>query len=382
MPPQVLLALLGVSLLGFVVTALAVPLVIRVCERHGWVQHPGGRRLHARATANVGGIAIYLGFSLALLASLGVSLVIPELRRSPFEWLRLGLVILGGTLIFLVMWLDDVRELPWFPKFVAQFVAALIAVGPFVWDHTLYPDALGLPTEARGIILTAFNFPFVEQVNLYNLSPWLAIIATIFWLGWMANTINWSDGMDGLAAGVSLIAATMLALHALRLDPPQWTIAMLPLALAGACAGFLLFNFPPARIFMGDSGAEFLGYLLGVSAIIGGAKLATVLLVLGVPILDVAWLIISRTLNTGTPTRGGRDHLHHRLLDRGFSQRQVVVFYYTLSAGFGLLGISGASQEIKLAALGLLVLIGIGVIWYAARPIPKKHQEPSTENEY
>ena len=344
------------------VTALLVPPVLRLCERRGWMAMPGGRRQHARPTPNVGGIAIYLGFVLALLGTFALD---PLLPRSSFEKLRLMLLLLGGTLIFLVMWLDDVRELPPRLKAIAQVAAALIAVGPYLWDHTRYPDVLGQLTEARGIVLTAFKFPFVNQVSLWDISPWLAIAATVFWIGWMTNTINFSDGLDGLATGVSLIAAAALALNALRLG--QYTIALLPLALAGACAGFLLFNFPPARIFMGDSGAQFLGYVLGVSAIIGGAKLATVLLVLGVPILDVAWLVAARTLAGRSPAQAGRDHLHLRLRDLGFSQRQIVVFYYVLSASFGLLGVSGASQRLKLVALGLLALLVAGVMGYVAR---------------
>jgi UDP-GlcNAc:undecaprenyl-phosphate GlcNAc-1-phosphate transferase len=351
-------------LIAFGVTALLVPPVMRLSERRGWVQTPGGRRLHARPTSNVGGIAIYCGFVVALLATFALD---PWLPRTPFEKLRLGLLLLGGTLIFLVMWLDDVRELSPLPKLAAQTTAALIAVGPYLWDHARYADAAGALTEARGIVLTAFKFPFVDQVSLWNASPWLAIIATVVWIGWMTNTINWSDGIDGLAGGVSLIAALALALNALRQDQPQLTIALLPLALAGAAAGFLLFNFPPARIFMGDSGAEFLGYMLGVSAIIGGAKLATVLLVLGVPILDVVWLTISRTLAGRSPAHGGRDHLHLRLHDLGFSTRQVVLFYYALSVSFGLLGISKAEPYVKLIALALLAMIVLVVIVYASR---------------
>ena len=349
---------------AFAATALLVPPVMRLSERRGWVQLPGGRRLHARPTSNVGGTAIYCGFVVALLATFALY---PWLPRTPFEKLRLGLVLLGGTLIFLVMWLDDVRELSPLSKFMAQAAAALIAVGPYLWDHTRYPDVAGALTEARGIVLTAFKFPFVDQVSLWDASPWLAIIATVLWIGWMTNTINWSDGLDGLAGGISLIAALALALNALRQDPPQLTIALLPLALAGAAAGFLLFNFPPARIFMGDSGAEFLGYMLGVSAIIGGAKLATVLLVLGVPILDVAWLTISRTLAGRSPAHGGRDHLHLRLRDLGFSTRQVVLFYYALSVSFGVLGISKAEPYLKLIALALLAMIMLAVIVYASR---------------
>lgn len=359
-------ALIGTFVVACAATALFVPPVQRLCERRGWVAVPGGRRVHARPTPDIGGIAIFLGFVIALLGTFVFDRLTP-LQRSPFEELRVGLLLLGGALIFLVMWLDDVRELPPLPKLLAQLAAGLIAVGPFLWDHTLYLDMRGQPTEARGIILTAFNFPFVHQVNLYDVSPWIAIGATLFWVCWMTNTINFSDGLDGLAAGVSLIAALMLALHALLLAPPQTTIALVPLALAGCCAGFLLFNFPPARIFMGDSGAEFLGYALGVSAIIGGAKLATVLLVLGAPILDVAWLTVSRILAGRSPAQGGRDHLHLRLRDLGFSQRQIVIFYYVLSASFGVLGISGADQRFKLFALGVLGALIAGVLAYVSR---------------
>jgi UDP-N-acetylmuramyl pentapeptide phosphotransferase/UDP-N-acetylglucosamine-1-phosphate transferase len=345
---------------AFGITALLVPPVMRLCERQGWMAIPGGRRQHALPTPKIGGIALYAGFVAALVLTFALGAFVPQLRRSGFETLRVELVLLGGTVIFLTMLVDDLRELAPRTKLAAQFAAALIAVGPFLWDHTLYPG-----DEARGIILTAFNVPFVGQINLYELSAWLAIVATMFWLVAMNNTINFSDGLDGLAAGVSLIAATMLALHSLRLG--QYTIALLPLALAGACAGFLLFNFPPARIFMGDCGAEFLGFVLGVSAIIGGAKMATVLLVLGVPILDVAWLVVAR-VRAGRPlAQGGRDHLHHRLIDLGLTPRQVLLFYYTLSASFGLLGITDTARSVKLLALALLGLIVGIVLMYAGR---------------
>jgi UDP-GlcNAc:undecaprenyl-phosphate/decaprenyl-phosphate GlcNAc-1-phosphate transferase len=118
---------------------------------------------------------------------------------------------------------------------------------------------------------------------------------------------------------------------------------------------------------MGDSGAEFLGYMLGICAIIGGAKLATVLLVLGVPILDVAWLIIARSVAGRSPAHSGRDHLHFRLRDLGFSNRQIVVFYYALSASFGLIGVFDFDRRLKLAALLLLGLIVAAAIVYVGR---------------
>ncbi len=360
------LALLATFLIATAVTALLIPPVMRLSARMGWMQQPGGRRTHARPTSNLGGLAIYAGFVAALLTTLLLERLDPALERSGFETLRVWLVLAGTTLMCGVMWLDDVRELGWLPKFCTQVAAALIAVGPFVWDQGRYAAADGALTEARGVVLTAFNAPYIGQIDLYAVSPWLAIVATVFWIGWMSNTINFSDGVDGLVSGVSLIAALLLALHALRLTPPQQSVALLPLAIAGACAGFLIFNFPPAKIFMGG-GAENLGYLLGVAAIIGGAKMATVLLVLGVPLLDTAWLIVSRMVAGRSPMRGGRDHLHHRLADIGLSSRQIVLFYYAMSLGFGLLGISGASAAQKLLALVALGAIALGVIVYAAR---------------
>lgn len=367
-------AVLGLTFAAaLVLTALLVPPVAQLCERRGWMALPGGRRRHTRPTPTIGGLAIYAGFTITLLMTWAFSTYggIEVLRRSPYEALRLVLLLLGSTLIFVVMWVDDVVELRPLPKLVAQFGAALIAVGPFLWDHARYPDARGDLTEARGIILTAFNFPFVEQVDLYAISPWLAVGATLLWIAAMNNTINLVDGLDGLAAGVSFIASAVLALHAVRLG--QYTIALLPLALAGACAGFLLFNFPPARIFMGDSGAHFLGYVLAVSAIIGGAKLATALLVLGVPILDMAWLFFSRTLSGRSFATSGRDHLHFRLLDLGFSQRQILLFYCTLSASFGLLGIVDVDPTIKLIALTLLGVIVVIVIVHVSRRVEAQH---------
>src|SRR4051812_933188 len=153
---------------AFGITAALVPPVARLCERRGWLALPGGRRRHERPTPDVGGLAIYLGFVLTLLGTFAFSALDAALRRSPFETLRLALLLLGGTLLFLVMWRDDVRELPALPKFAAQALAALVAIGPFLWDHTRYPDTLGAATEARGIVLTAFNFPFVRQVSLWE----------------------------------------------------------------------------------------------------------------------------------------------------------------------------------------------------------------------
>lgn len=372
---MIALALSLTLLIAFAVTILLIPPLIRLSVAQGWVAKPGPRHIHRRPTPTVGGLAMFAGFAVALLLSFGLERLDLGLARSPFEHLRLGLLLSGAALVAIVSLIDDLYDLPAMPRLGAHALAALVAIGPYLWDHTLYADALGRPTEARGIILTAFNFPFLDQIPLHQISPWLAVAATLFWVVGMQNMVNWSDGLDGLASGVTLIAATILALHTLQLDPPQYTVAMLPLALAGACAGFLVFNFHPARLFMGDVGAMTIGYILGLSAIIGGAKLATALLVMGVPLVDMAWLILSRMLRGQSAAHAGRDHLHHRLLDLGLSQRQVVLCYYALSVAFGAIALLDFFTPLmKLGALLLLGLLVIGVMLYAARrrPIPAR----------
>lgn len=359
---MIALALIITFSVAGAVTALCVPPLIRLSERKGWVAQPGPRHIHRRPTPTVGGLAMIAGFLSALLLSFALERLDPLLQRSSFEYLRLSLLLIGVGLVALVSLVDDLRDLPAMPRLLVHILAALIAIGPYLWEQSLDP-------EARGIVLTAFNFPFLQQIHLHNLSPWLAIAATIFWVVGMQNMVNWADGLDGLAAGLTLIAAVILALHTLSLDPPQFTIALLPVALAGACAGFLPFNFHPARTFMGDVGAMTLGYTLGVSAIIGGAKLATALLVLGVPLIDMAWLIVTRTLRGRSAAHAGRDHLHHRLLDLGLSQRQVVAIYYSLSALFGAIALLDLSPVVKLIALLLLVALVLGFIVYAAKRV-------------
>lgn len=355
------MALVFCTALG--VTALLTPLVRRWSLRRGIVVPPHPRKLHTRPMSQLGGVAIFLGFLAAMLLSLWLTRPGTPVPRDSYELLRVGLLLTGSAMLWVVSLIDDVWDLPALPRLIWQCICALVAIGPYLWDHRLYPT-----DQARGIIFTAFNNPLGGgQINFHEISPWLAIAVTLLWIVGMINTVNWIDGLDGLAGGVTLIAAAILALHTLRLG--QYTVALLPLALAGACCGFLPFNFHPARIFMGDSGAMVLGYLLAIASIIGGAKLASALLVLGVPILDGVWMVVYRRYSGGRASEADRRHLHHRLLDLGLTQRQVVLFYYAISAVFGMIAllIPDTYRLLKLGALGLLVLLLAGVLLYATR---------------
>ena len=177
----------------------------------------------------------------------------------------------------------------------------------------------------------------------------------------MMNTVNFLDGLDGLVGGVTLIAGAVLFLHTYKLE--QYSLALLPLALIGATLGVLVFNFPPAKIFLG-AGAYILGFALAVLSIIGGAKVATALLALAVPILDVAWQILNRVRAGKSPFAADRGHLHHRLYDMGWSTRAIVLSYYALTALFGALALLLPNPVYKLIAL---LVIGGGALAVLAR---------------
>ncbi len=175
--------------------------------------------------------------------------------------------------------------------------------------------------------------------------------------------------MDGLAASVTLVACAVLFAHTYfwPREDPQFTISLLPAVLAAAVVGFLPFNWHPARIVMGDAGAYFLGYALAIISIIGGAKIATALLALGLPILDVAWLILYRLYHGRSPVRADRGHLHHRLVDSGWGHARVVVFVAGVSALFGASALLLPNREAKLAAIGVLGVVLLTTVAVLAR---------------
>jgi UDP-GlcNAc:undecaprenyl-phosphate GlcNAc-1-phosphate transferase len=187
----------------------------------------------------------------------------------------------------------------------------------------------------------------------------------------MINAINWLDGLDGLAAGVVAIAALMFAWHSYNLG--QVTVPLLPLALAGALLGFLPFNFAPAKIFLGSVGAYLLGYQMATLSILSPAKLSTALLVLAIPIIDVAWLVLNRIRHGRNPLSADRGHLHFRLADSGLSTRKIVLGYYLVTILFGLVAVLAPSRSFK---VGLWVALYAGVFlflaWLSKRPLPSE----------
>lgn len=329
---------------------LLTPWVRQMGLRLNAVDRPGGRRRHQGTVPRTGGIALYLAFTLAVL----LTVLLPEgtlmpVRTDPNEITRLTGLLLGSTFVFLFGLYDDWREQGALVQLIAQVLAAIIAIAFLIFIEYVNNPFTGQRTP---------TFPF-----------WLTFGVTLFWLLGMMNTMNWLDGLDGLAAGVTLIASAMVFLNAtVRLDPPQTSLGPLPLALAGATLGFLVYNLRPGTIFMGSSGSYFLGYTLGALAIIGGAKIATVLLVMAIPVLDVAWQIISRLRRGQSPWQGDRGHLFFRLVDRGVPARRIVLAYYLLCLFFGGLALLLPAPLYKL--LALLVIGAVTLVLFTFVPYP------------
>jgi len=311
------------------ITLALTPLAIRLGERWGLVALPGGRRKHAGRLVRIGGLALYPAFLVATLATLGLP------RSDPLELTRLTGVLLGMGLVWAFGLLDDRFNLSKRAQIAALVLAALVAV-------------------AFKVFIEIFNNPFADQqmqVGWYLMLP-----LTILWLAGMSNTVNMLDGLDGLATGVTALAALVLFVHMLRLG--QFSVSLLPLALLGCCLGFLPYNLNPARIFLGG-GAYLLGYALGALSIVAGAKVASALLVVWVPIVDVAWQIYARWRRGQAIGLGDRGHLHFRLLDLGWPQNRIVLLYCAITAVLGAVALLVSSRLLKLV---VLVAVGLAIM--------------------
>src|SRR5579875_957008 len=331
-------------LASFALTGLAA----RAGRRLGLLDYPRRGELQAAVVPRTGGYGICAAFVLAAL----VSFVAPtaELVRSPEDAERLLGVLLGLVILLPLAYADDRARLGPLPQLVGQFAVAVVPVSFGLWI-----DSIALP--------------FVQVVPL---PAWIGVPLTLFWLVAMINTINLVDVMDGLAGGIGAIAALTLFVRSYFFG--QYTIAVLPLGLAGACLGFLPRNWHPARLFMGTSGSMFLGYALGALAIIGGVKLGTAFVVLGLPILDVAWVIVRRLSQGRSPLKGGDgEHLPQRLARLGLAHPVIVLLLYGFCGLFACLGlalhspVSTAAKLVVAAAMVVAVLLLLSAVSWLSR---------------
>ena len=358
--PDVLVGLSVPILVTFVVAlssaALLTQLAIALGIKLGIADVPGGRRRHTRITSRLGVLPLFGGFAIAALVSQWLRVPTSDLINEPIRFVG---VLVGGALIALAGFLDDRFNLPSTPQFVIQAVCALIAIFSLV-----FIERFTFPVTGEKIRLLEYFQPLLGRALGYGLGVLLTVVLTEFWFIGMINTVNFLDGVDGLAASTSFIAAGVTAIHMLR--EGQYSVALLPLALMGALAGFLIFNLPPAKIFLGG-GALWLGFALACIGIIGGAKIALLLLVMGLPIADVVWQMFDRRRRGLSMAQADRGHLHLRLIDQGWSARRIVLLYAAVSSAFGMVALLTQPPLLKLLTFFALSAIVIVVLWRLSR---------------
>ncbi|MBV9545389.1 MAG: undecaprenyl/decaprenyl-phosphate alpha-N-acetylglucosaminyl 1-phosphate transferase, partial [Chloroflexi bacterium] len=312
--------------IGFGVATVSTFALARLAERlgkcMGVVDIPRPGEVQGRVVPRTGGYAMLGGLWLALAvgyALRGAFLIDPDVgpEWNPADDLRILGLVLGSVCIVPLALLDDRKRLgPW-PQLIGQLLIASIPV-------------------ALGLRVSSIAQPFGDPIDL---PIWIDVPVSLMWFVGMMNAINWVDNMDGLAGGLALAGAMVLFARAYLFT--EYSVALFPIALAGVCLGFLGRNRPPASVFMGTAGSLLLGYGLAGSGILGGAKVGTAVLVLGVPILDAAWVILRRMTRGARPTIGGdREHLAMKLHDLGLTTGQSVLVLYMLSAVLGVIGLS------------------------------------------
>lgn len=323
-------------IVSFAFTFATTPLVRRFAFKIGAIDIPkDNRRMHKKPTPRIGGLAIIFGFTVA-------TLCFAQPSRQLYGTLA------GAAIIAVMGVIDDCKNLPAKLKFVIQIIAALVVV--FAGD----------------IKIDVFTNPnFLSENPYWVLPEWLSVTLTVIWIVFITNAVNFIDGLDGLAAGVSAIMSISLVFISIRVG--EYPIAILGIALMGSCFGFLPFNFNPAKIFMGDTGSTFLGFMLATLSIQGVFKsyavisFAVPLLILGLPLFDALFAMIRRILRGQSPMTADRGHLHHRLVDMGFSQKQTVFILYAISGVLGitavLLAESGVLRALLLVICVLILLL-------------------------
>lgn len=332
-----------------VVSFAATPIIKVLAKKVGAMDIPKDeRRMHKIPIPRMGGLAIFLGFMVSVL-------IFGKMNR------EIQGILLGAVIIVILGVMDDILTLHALPKFIVQIFAAVVVV---------------------------LHGCRIEHFMGFALPEWLSYPVSVIWIVAITNAVNFIDGLDGLAAGVSAISAGAMLIIALILVPDTTAMAsaILLAAIVGACVGFIPYNFNPATIFMGDTGSTFLGFMLASISIFGLFKTYAVIsfavpfLVLGLPIFDICFAVIRRVSKGQSPMHADRGHVHHRLIDMGFSQKQAVAISYLLSAILGLAAVvltdRGEVQAmIFIGAILVVGAIGAVVIFGTHRKKPEEPQQ-------
>ena len=334
-----------VLLLSFIIAQLTTPLVIKLAWYFKILDYPDARKLHPSPIPRIGGLAIF------------IAVFVATARNYQFSSKLLSLMI-GGSMIYILGFIDDIRPLPAVLRLSVQLIACLVVIRAGLY-----------------ITVVPYYWPFAYYIR---------IGLTILWLIGMANAINFLDGVDGLVAG--MVAISALLFFAIAWPTRQSYLAYLVTAIAGACLGFLPYNWKPAKTFMGDASATFLGFMIAGTAVMGSwtyknpmIAMATPLLILGIPIFDMIYTTISRIKNGQVRTfKGwleytGRDHFHHRLMNLKLSEKHTVIFIWMLNICLGIGAVvirdTGTVHSVLVLIQSTMILLIITVLMLVGREL-------------
>ncbi len=329
--------------ISFLIALLITPLVKEVSSYFKILDKPNlaDRKIHKKAIPLLGGWAIFL----SVFISISIFKIFGLADFSGINDNFILAVFLGGLLIMIGGTLDDKYNLK-------------------PWQQITWPILAALTVLLVGIKITYITNPIGGPSNaIIYLTPIWGILISFLWLMGLMYTTKLLDGLDGLVAGITSVAAFMIFILSLNWDIYLSATSVWALLLFGASIGFLFFNFYPAKIFLGEGGSIFMGFMLGVLSIISGSKIATTLLVIGIPALDVLWVILRRVISGQSPfSHADRKHLHFKLLDVGFGQREAVLLLYLIAITFGLLGVLSSSWGKLVSLIGLIIFMSLIIL--------------------
>ncbi len=369
--------------------------IIALCRKVALFNRREEGKLFTGAIPRLGGVAIFLTFLVVSLCLYPPSLNIHADQEIifghtyPKDLVMYALFLVASLLVVIVYAYDDIKGLKPLPKLLAQTAAVIILLGPGL--HTFHgvlffgfnnPFGMAHVTPSEAQLLPWYIRPEITIFINSAAITWLAIPAVLFtwfWVAGMMNAINFIDGLDGLAGGIVAIVGLFITLISWRMG--QSSLAMLAAIFTGAVAGFLPHNWNPAKIIMGDSGAQFLGMALAVLSVISGAKFALILMILGIPILDIALVMVNRIRRGQNPMKSDilqlhyrKTHLHYRFLFGGLSPRQICYILYSVTFAFGLLALQ-LQRIYKFLGFGLVGIVMVSLLIWSSRLQNKREAE-------
>ena len=341
---------------SFLLTAVLLLFAVKYFPRLGLLDKPHAYGLSRKAIPYYGGLPIGITVLVAT-AIMYFTNFLPETVSGGTETdsLLIG-VFISGLIILILGFLDDFFKLGPLLRLFFQFFAAVNLI-------------------LFGIGIDFINLPFIGGVYLGVLAP----LFTILWVMTLINAVNFVDGVRGLSSGVGFIAG--LVIFALSVNPllnvdlfQQLPVALLAIVFAGACFAFFCFEFPKQKILLGDTGSTFIGFIIAVLAIFSGGKVATAFIVMALPLLDMVWVILRRLISHGRFWKGDRKHLHHRLLDLGFSEKSVILIYLTITALFGFLSVFlvDSKQKLFMIVAVALIMVILALVLFILPKLKKK----------